>query len=332
MGATKETWIITLAVWLLALLCTSIYLKWRGRDAEPAGSAPIREKDRPGAGELQGSKRWLYANAALLFAVIWICLYSSFFTNFPQGLYDSFLTYTYWFKTSGNANVYDWTKYFEWLGKSELPALALGGLGILVALARASSRFAVFSAFWSLGILSAYCLIPYKTPWLALSIVLPFIIMAGYALEQIYENSGTRVIAALVLAACVLFSGYQAVQLSFFRYDDDTEPYSYAHSKRDLLNLVNEITRIAAGNPAGKNIGITVMSPEHWPLPWYLRDYPNAGYWGKVVDTHEPIIVAREDQVPEIERTLGEKYRLYSSHDLRPGVRLYLFLRNDVQP
>ena len=332
MGATKETWIITVAVWLLALFCASIYLKFRRRGTAPADSAPVRQNADFDAGEFKGSKRWLYANAALLFAVIWICLYSSFFTNFPQGLYDSFLTYTYWFKTSGNANVYDWTKYFGWLGKSELPALALGGLGIVLALLKASSRFAVFTAFWSLGILSAYCLIPYKTPWLALSIVLPFIIMAGYGLEQAHQYSRTRHIAALVLAACVVFSGYQAIQLSFFRYDDDTEPYSYAHSKRDFLNLVTEIDQISAGNPAGKNIGITVMSPEHWPLPWYLRDFPNAGYWGKVVDTHEPIIIAREDQIAEVQRTLGDKYRLYSSHDLRPGVRLYLFVRNDVQP
>ncbi|HKW77044.1 MAG TPA: flippase activity-associated protein Agl23 [Terriglobales bacterium] len=332
MGATKETWIITVAVWLLALLCAIIYLKFRGSDAEPASSARVREAAQADLSSVQGSKRWLYANAALLFAVIWICLYSSFFTNFPQGLYDSFLTYTYWFKTSGNANVYDWTKYFVWLGKSELPAIALGGLGVVIALLNASSRFAVFTAFWSLGTLSAYCLIPYKTPWLELSIVLPFIIMAGYGLEQIFKYAGTRHVAVLALAVCVVFSGYQAIQLSFYRYDDDTEPYSYAHSKRDLLNLVDEINNIAAGNPAGKNIGVTVMSPEHWPLPWYLRDFPNAGYWGKVVDTHEPIIVAREDQIPEVQRTLGDKYRLYSSHDLRPGVRLYLFLRNDVQP
>jgi len=332
MGATKETWIITLVVWLLAMLCASIYLKFRG--TAPPQASSVRGVQSNGDSQVQGSKRWLYANAALLFAVIWICLYSSFFTNFPQGLYDSFLTYTYWFKTSGNANVYDWTKYFTWLGKSELPALALGGLGIVIALLKASSRFAVFTAFWSLGILSAYCLIPYKTPWLALSIVLPFIIMAGYGLELIFKarSVSLRGIALTTLALAVVFSTYQAIQLSFFRYDDDTEPYSYAHSKRDLLNLVREINTIAAGNPAGKNIGITVMSSEHWPLPWYLRDYPNAGYWGKVVDTHEPIVIAHENQVAEVEQKLGDKYRLYSSHDLRPGVRLYLFLRNDVQP
>ena len=89
---------------------------------------------------------------------------------------------------------------------------------------------------------------------------------------------------------------------------------------------------IATGNAAGKNIGIVVMSPEHWPLPWYLRDYTSVGYWAKVISTTEPIIIAHENQRAEVEQLLGSKYRLYSTHDLRPGNRLYLYLRRDVQP
>jgi len=36
---------------------------------------------------------------------------------------------------------------------------------------------------------------------------------------------------------------------------------SYAHTRRDFLNLVNEIQAIAAGNPAGKDIGISATIP-----------------------------------------------------------------------
>ena len=134
------------------------------------------------------------------------------------------------------------------------------------------------------------------------------------------------------LVPAVAWSLFQAVDISFKRYDDDSAGYSYAHTKRDFLNLVNEIDSIAAGNPASKEIGITVMSPEHWPLPWYLRDYPRAGYYGKVIPTEEPIIVAHENQRADVERLLADKYRLFSSHDLRPGNRLYLYLRKDMQP
>ena len=244
---------------------------------------------------------------------------------FPQGLLDSVRTYGFWFQTSGNANVYSWTKYFEWLGKAEAPVMILGGVGVIVALVQARNRFAVFSAFWSMGILSAYCLVPYKTPWLALSIVLPFVIMGGYALEQIYEQWNQRTLAMAVLSLAVIGAASQAIDLSFFRYDDESEPYSYAHTRRDFLKMVNEVETIAAGNPAGKNIGITIMSPEHWPLPWYLRNYPRTLYSGKVIETSEPVLVVHESQLAEVEQMYGGRYRRYSRHELRPGNILYLY-------
>lgn len=332
MGTTKETWVITIGVWMIAIPCTMAWLRLRKRDEIQPAFAIFTTSE-----ELRGhapgwSKQQLYINAAVLFLAIWVVLYSSLFTNFPQGVIDSVRTYGFWFQTSGNANVYPWTKYLEWLGKAELPVMLLGAFGIVVALMQARSRFAVFSAFWAMGILAAYSLVPYKTPWLAVSIVLPFIVVAGYGLEQVYGHWRQRIAALVLIAIAIVASASQAIDLSFNRYDDEREPYSYAHTRRDFLNLVHEVETIAAGNPAGKNIGITVMSTEHWPLPWYLRDYPNAGYWGKVVDTNEPIIVAHEDQKVEVNRRLGDNYRIVSEHDLRPGNRLVLYLRKDLQP
>ena len=103
-------------------------------------------------------------------------------------------------------------------------------------------------------------------------------------------------------------------------------------TRRDFLNLVHEVEIIAAGNPAGEKIGITIMSPEHWPMPWYLREYPNVGYWGKIVDTKEPIIIAHMDQKAEVDRQFGDRYREIGEYDLRPGNRLVLYLRKDLQP
>ncbi|HET9183732.1 MAG TPA: flippase activity-associated protein Agl23 [Candidatus Angelobacter sp.] len=344
LGTTKETWIITVAVWLIAIPCTLLWMRMVNPELELAPmlafEAPVQQQ---GNSRQAWTRNQLLLNAAVLFLAIWVVLYSSLFTNFPQGVLDSVRTYSYWFKTSGNANVYPWTKYLQWLfgwrggglslrADAELPAMILGAVGIITALFQARNRFAVFTAFWSMGIFAAYCLIPYKTPWLLLSIVLPWIIMAGYGLEQIFSRWRQRALALVLLAPAILVGTVQAIDLSFHSYDDETQPYSYAHSRRDLLNLVNEIETIAAGNPAGKNIGITIMSPEHWPLPWYLRDYPNAGYWGKVVDTDQPIIIALENQKAEITQRFGNRYREISEHDLRPGNRLVLYLRKDLQP
>jgi uncharacterized protein (TIGR03663 family) len=324
--STKETWIITAGVWLIAIPCTKIFLRLRKRaDAIPPWlpeAAVIKEG---------GSAKKLYLQALALFAAIAILLYSSFFTN-PRGILDSLLTFTYWSKT-GQSGIYnrEWSTYISWLWSEEGPVLVLGTIGTVVALIRARNYLTVFCAFWSMGIFAAYSLVPYKTPWLALSIILPLTIMAGYLIGEAYKP-GTRAMTTIIVGAAILFSLYQAVDVSFVNYDNDAYVYIYAHTKRDFLSLVNEIDAIADANPAKKEIGITVVSPEHWPLPWYLRDYTHVGYWGHVVDTTEPVVIALQSQVPEVERQLGSQYRIFSTHDLRPGNTLVVFVRKGIHP
>jgi uncharacterized protein (TIGR03663 family) len=285
------------------------------------------------------------AVAGLLFAAIAVLLYTSFFSH-PRGILDAFLTFTYWTKT-GEHGIYnrEWSTYFQWLWQEESPILLLGGAGTLLAFVKARSRFLVFSGFWTIGIFAAYSLVPYKTPWLALSLILPLALMAGYLIEEVFQ-AGSRggfafalgVFTFLAATAGVWFSLYQAIDVSFIHYDDDSYAYVYAHTNRDFLGLINEIESIAADNPAKKTIGIAVVSPEHWPMPWYLRDYPNVGYWGSVAawekgsDKSEPIVIALEPQVPQMERLLDGKYSRYSTHELRPGNTLVMFLRNGVKP
>lgn len=337
LGTTKETWIITIGVWLIAIPCTLFYLRLTKR-----GGAITITPELPAAvtrtkvslPKPLWNKTRLYSTAAALFLAIWISLYSSFFTNFPQGVKDSVRTFGFWFQTSSSAHEYGWTKYLEWLSKSDGPVMVLGAIGIAIAFWRARDFFTVFCAFWSLGILAAYSLVHYKTPWCVLNIILPLVIMAGYGLGQLYEHRRNRVWALLVFAAASGLALYQSIVLNFFEYDhnDDDHPYVYAHTSRDLLSMVDEIDSIASGRPEGKQLGISIFSPEHWPLPWYLRDYPNAGYWGKVVDSNQPVLIVHENQVPEVDAAFGKRYRRSRAYDLRPGNRLFLYVRNDVQP
>ncbi len=336
--ATKETWIITIAVWLIAIPCTQIYLRLRKtvQVSQASDSRGTRDNNSSSAAEVSERRDWslfqLYAIAALLFAAVWVLFYSSFFTNFPAGVYDSIRTFSYWLKTGESSpHSSTLTRYFDWLILEESPVLIVGALGVITALLRARDRFAVFAAFWSVGILVAYSLVTYKTPWCAINMVLPLALMSGYALERLYRSS--RLLAGLAAAVAVGFSLYQTIDLTFHHYDDDAQKYVYvyAHTRRDFLSMVHEIDSIAAGTPAGKDIGIVVMSPEHWPLPWYLRDYTHVGYWGKVIQTSEPILIVHENQVAEVESLLGSRYRLIGSYDMRPGNRLYLYLRRDVQ-
>jgi uncharacterized protein (TIGR03663 family) len=324
--ATKETWIITAAVWIIAVPCTIFYLRLLKRPDDSSPDLLLEANDAAAAD--RNSKLWV--KGALLFLAIGVLLYSSFFTN-PRGVLDSVRTFTYWTKTGQNG-IYnrEWSTYLLWLWQEESPILVLGGIGVLVALIRARSRLAVFCAIWTLGIFCAYSLVPYKTPWLALSLILPLAIMAGYAIGAAYQP-GLRALTTMIAGAAIVGSTYQAIDVSFVNYDNDAYAYVYAHTNRDFLSLVSEINAIAAANPAKKDIGISVVSPEHWPLPWYLRDYTHVGYWGHMVETSEPIVIALKPQVPEVERQLGGKYRRFSTHDLRPGNTLVMYVRKDIQ-
>lgn len=335
MFATKETCIISFVVLVLAWFCARVYLHLRnaavtdsdsGRES-PASSQSNKINPRQ-------KRQILYSLAALVFVCISVLLYSSFFTN-SQGVADSLRTFQIWVHTGEQTIQHraPWSTYLTWMGKEEAPILALGILGIVIALWKPRRTFPVFSAFWALGISAAYALVPYKTPWLTLNLILPMAIMAGYALQQWVGSTFLRQISAgLVLIAALGGSLYQSIDLTFFRYDDDSIPYVYAHTSRQLLDLVHEVDQIARHNHSGMETGIAIISPEFWPLPWYFRDYVLPQFWGRLVQTGTPILIASSDQAGDVEKNLGLLYRPYKAYVLRPGNTLILYLRRDVQP
>src|SRR5262249_36863183 len=118
---------------------------------------------------------------------------------------------------------------------------------------------------------------------------------------------------------------------------DDQLPYVYAHTKREMLTMVDVINRIAAQNGTGTDTGIAIVSPDYWPLPWYFRDFKKVGYYQQIVPTNEAIIIGSETQEEQLKVTYGDRYTLVSSgtpeesFPLRPGVDLLLYVRRDVK-
>ena len=59
-------------------------------------------------------------------------------------------------------------------------------------------------------------------------------------------------------------------------------PYVYAHTSSDVLNLAAKMEQLARLSPEGHAMVIHVVTPEnYWPLPWYLRSFnrDHVGYW-----------------------------------------------------
>jgi uncharacterized protein (TIGR03663 family) len=366
--ATKETWIISVGVLAIALVTTHVYVwfwrslaqkRARGRSAQPALSLISVEETVVRLGGLTNIITWSVVALAVLVSV-GILFYSSFFTNW-QGVTDSVKAFTVWSKTGQEAHVHPATTYLiKWLPFQEAPLLVIGAIGAALALWKPKNPFALFCGLWAVGIIAAYSLIRYKTPWLMLSFLAPLALIAGYAVEWLYQLirnqdiSRTVGIATVLVVWCVA-SGlvpnlalasydrpynwktvvplYQMVDLNFLNYDNDNEyyVYVYAHTRRDLLKLIDDINLVAQHGGTGADTGITIVSPDYWPLPWYFRDYKRVGYFGHMSATTEPVVIASQNQRAEVQAAMGDRYRqINSSFALRPGVDLLLFVRRDV--
>jgi uncharacterized protein (TIGR03663 family) len=340
---TKETGIITIVVLLIATVIGHYYTGWRrgGQARRSAGDRPSgragtravgrgtsQPADTLSPGPIPGEQ---LAGAAVVFLVVYVLLFSSFFTNFPKGLIDSLATFTIWTQTGEATQVQPIYRYLEWMARAELPILILGVAGGLLAAIRAPSRLWVVIGLWAAGITAAYSIIQYKTPWIVLNMLLPLALLAGLAVSAVWQARRLRIGVPLILAAAFIISGYQAIDLNFRHYDDETYPYVFVHSTRDLLSLVDEIETTAERAGTSTETSVAIMSPDYWPLPWYLREYPGAVFWGSIQqETDAAMIVANVNQEAELTPALGDRYVRARTFNLRPGVDLALFVRADI--
>ncbi len=340
---TKETAIITVAVLLLAWGVAWGYMML----AESLGwAAPrVRERRRDAGGEARGIPLddparlvILFGGAFILFFVINVVLYSSFFTN-AKGLADALAALKVWTATGvSEFHAKPWHTYMKWIAQEELPLFLLALGGAAVALYEARNRFAVFAGAWAFGTLAAYSLVPYKTPWLMLNFTVPMAISAGYFVQRL-DVWGARsrfrreAVVGAVLGLALAVSAYQAVVLNFRQYDNDEYPYVYSHTKRDVFRMLEEIDRTAARAGTGTDTRIAVAAPEYWPLPWYLNRYKNVGFHGRAGAYTDAIVVgsAKAPEATQLRSALSANYRRVGPvYQLRPGVDLVLYVRGDA--
>jgi uncharacterized protein (TIGR03663 family) len=335
--ATKETAFISVGTlglaWLFAYLWVLLMGGGRAREPGQGGIAKFVSGENAIVG---------VAAAVGVFAFLWMLFYSSFFTYSKGVFWDSFKAFDIWSKTGMSAfHEKPAHTYVKWLLDEESPVLLLACAGAAVALSeRRKNRFAVFVSAWAFGLLAAYSLIKYKTPWLVLSFVVPMCVAGGYFVQTLTRRGRAWQTAALaVLVAGLAVCLYQTTVLNFYKYDDDSYPYVYSHTRREFVELVREVER--AGERAGtKEPGVSVVSPEYWPMPWYFRDNPRVGYTSTVSAYYDPqttvAVIGRrsdnasEDQYAKLRSVLGANYVEVGTYALRPGVQLVLFERRDI--
>ncbi|MBD3385680.1 TIGR03663 family protein [candidate division KSB1 bacterium] len=276
----------------------------------------------------------------VLTALVVSALFFSSFLQYPQGIADSCLTFKSYLQRgvgAHSAHLYPWYQYFRWLLYNPAPGMMIwsegffvlfGTIGLFYSLFRsghdAKSIFYRFIALYTLVLILLYSLIPYKTPWSMLSFYFGFVVLSVRALTGLWHRLKSfklRVSYSFLVVIMIGFQGWQCYALNFRYKAHPSNPYVYGHTSEDIFTLVEKIDQIARVHPRGKEMYIEVVCPndDYWPLPWYLRSYPNAGYWSDVSfeTPPAPLIVAS----PKVENRLLQK--LYSVPE--PGQR-YLYV------
>ncbi|HHT9159506.1 MAG TPA: flippase activity-associated protein Agl23 [Candidatus Brocadiaceae bacterium] len=323
----KETYIVTFAVYAVSLViayCVEIVFS-------PKGTRYPRYKGIFSTFAIDCKKnKYAIGISVGIFLIINFLLYSSFFTYYG-GINDILTTLKIWSKTgieSGHNKPFIY--YFKVMYRYELPVLVLGIAGFYYAF-RHRNKFTMFVSSWAILIYITYSFIPYKTPWLIINILLPLAIMGGIFVNGIYTIVKKKWHYAVFypIYVCIFgFSGYHAIMLNFNNYDDERCELVYVQTKRDIYNLLDRLESLS--NVCGRNMDINIVSKEYWPLPWYLREYKNAKFWGTVIDNpNAPVIIVDKSGEDELKKRLKGDYKK-ERFVLRPGVWLVVYVQQGL--
>ena len=112
---------------------------------------------------------------------------------------------------------------------------------------------------------------------------------------------------------------------------DRRNPYVYAQTVPDLLELVEKINGLAAASPEGKLLNVQIIAPEgdYWPLPWYLRGLSNVRWLDKPpAPPYAPVVVCSSAMGLALDEKSNKAWTSVGLFTLRPRVYLDLFVES----
>jgi len=336
MYATKETFVITIGMMCLAGLATVCW----GRQRHEC-ILVFRSLWNP-----------KHALAALIPAVVVsVLLFTSFFTN-PSGVFDSVRSYMPWLHRAGghSPHIHPFNFYLERLAFfhqghgpvwSEGLILLLALVGALAAvtgrgLATTEIPVARFIALYTILLTLTYSAISYKTPWCMLSFLHGMILSAGIGAGALLRVFNRRWMQAAISSLLVLGAAHlvwQAWLASYVYESDRRNPYVYAQTVPDIIELVDQVKALSKLHPDGDQMLLKVMVPEsdYWPLPWYLRQFKRVGWWDHLPeDPYAAVMIVGAKFCPSLDAKSKPSWTGLGIYGLRPGALMQLYVQADL--
>ncbi len=335
LSATKETFVLNLAAAILALALNHGWNRFLDASRPPAKPHRLNP--------------WHLAAGlgVCLFAAF--ALFSSFFTHLA-GVLDAIRTFAVWLPraSTSSSHIHPWHYYLHRLlffhparGPlwTEALILVLGVIGarsgfVRAGLAGANASLVRFLTLYTLLLTAAYSVVSYKTTWCLLSFWHGTILLAGVGAAVLVDRAKpgwSRLGVGVLLAAGAAHLAWQAWLASVPYSADLRNPYVYAQTSPDLLNLVGQVEALALVHPEGRQMVIKVMAPDgdYWPLPWYLHTFKRVGWWSEAPpDPFAPVTIVS----PMLHARLDESktHVMAGYFELRPQVFLELYVETNL--
>jgi len=332
--ATKETFVLPVGAMILAVALNAAWSRWM----EPeSGAAP----------------RHLRLDHLLAAVAVWLGVAVLFFSSFlgnAAGPLDAVRTYSPWIHRAAGGSPHDhpWDYYLTrlaWFHTDSGPIwsegliLVLAAVGAWAALSRkgppgSNPAFLRFLLMYAVLLAGMYSAIAYKTPWCLLGFWQAFILLAGVGAVVIFHRLrrlSDRVLCGGLLAVAVGDLAWQAWQLAVPYSADRRNPYVYAQTSPNILELRDVLNSLASVASAGRHLVIEVMAPgsDYWPLPWTLRAFDQVGWWSEVPSQPPaPVIILS----PRFESQLDSSgtHVMAGLFELRPDVFFELYVETNL--
>ena len=268
-----------------------------------------------------------------------------------------FQAFAVWSKTGVEGNGHDkaWYYWLLLILRYEWPAL-IGLAWSARALWPGMNRLTRYLAIYGCGALTAYSIVPYKTPWCIIAIIWPFFFLFGSAVDAAMRRCAPRRLpsAAAGLAGLALLAASLAAswQLNYLHPTDPSEKalplpacaashlapkwrsmltlpsYVYVQTTSDYDKLTKALKKLIALDPAAIHMPVNILLSSYYPLPWTLGDFTAVGYYEKTLPPvmDAGVIVAEEGHIAEVEACLKRAYFVcpFQLRDAMEGGKLYL--------
>ena len=292
-----------------------------------------------------GKKRWLLHMA--LFYSIFIIFYSTFFTNFVEGVAAGFMgALGYWMEQQAVNRGGQPAYYYAFLQIPIYEFLPAVGVAIALAIAWIKGLWSNVSdqpfkparestpdtqtvptvallIFWTFSSLLAFTIAGEKMPWLTIHIAMPMILVSGWAIGWLVQWGGRlsfprlewrnilRVVTLVILALLAVLTTRTAYRAAFINYDYPFEYLVYAHAADGPKILFNEITDISQRTTGGLGIVVAYDNNVRYPYWWYMRHFPNRIDFGTEPTKdlqRAAVIVVSEENYGKIAAVVRDNY------------------------